>query len=313
MKSISILFLFISLCFFTSCDKSDEDLYLEKSSIKKLELKSNSSESSLKNSSNNSGYSFFSVATVIQNRISEQYGIDLETVLLESSLSGDLGLEDLDLADLFIFCEDEFSIVFEDEDLEKIVTVNDLVNFCFQNILDTVDVNPPYNPGGSLGGGGFPGGGTDSGPGELPGSGGHSDPGVDAQTSILDFNPTESITYFEDDNYIDNGTSRPLPFYFWLEVVKNRHQVTGEVVGIVSVTAIAKKPVDEYMNKYGELVVRTITVLPSTMNYTTIFLGTSWLISARFTVNAVYKYYEGSICTKVITRQYQRTGSCVVW
>lgn len=201
----------------------------------------------------------------------------------------------------------------------------------YSNELEEVVVTAPGNPGtgtgggggGSGTGGGFPvnpgtgtglGSGSGSGSGSTGGGGtGSTPPSYSTETSKLNFDPEGTWTYTEDDNYDDNGTSRSLPFDFWLEVTKSRSQATGLVIGIISVTPIPKKPIDEYINRYGERVVREITVLPSTVRYTPTPLGNSYLIMATFTVNAVYKYYEGTLCTKIITRQYVRSGSCVVW
>ncbi|MCS3556920.1 MULTISPECIES: chitin binding peritrophin-A domain-containing protein [unclassified Sphingobacterium] len=205
----------------------------------------------------------------------------------------------------------------------------------FGNEIDEVDVYPPgTNPGdGTGGGGGFPvgpgsgsgsGGGSDSGGGSGGGTGGggsgsgggfggNTGSGFTTETSKQNFDPSGSLSYFADDYYNDNGTSKPRPFDFMLEVVKTRSQSTGQVMTILSVVPIPKKPVDEYTNIYGELVVRTISVMPSTVSYVATPLANGYLISASFTINAVYKYYDGPICTKVITRQYQRTGSCIVW
>ncbi|WP_294348700.1 acyl carrier protein [uncultured Sphingobacterium sp.] len=86
---------------------------------------------------------FFGVANKIRNEIAIISGKNAEDVLLESHLVNDLGLVDLDLEDVFIFCEREFDIEFEDQEKDKISTVNDLVNFCYKTVLETVDVYPP--------------------------------------------------------------------------------------------------------------------------------------------------------------------------
>lgn len=90
-----------------------------------------------------------------------------------------------------------------------------------------------------------------------------------------------------------------------LEVIKERYTQNRQ---IAYVNPIPKKPVDEYINKYGQLVIRSLTV-----SFTATRVPNDFLIMCSFSVNAVYKYYNGSICTNIVTRQYQRTGSCLVW
>lgn len=150
-RKFRIYFLILFAVFVTSCEKDNviESMNLDIAQIQNKSLKANGS-----------GSDFFSVANKIRRYISEQFGINHEEVLLESKFNDDLGLIDLDLQDVFIFCENEFSIVFEDSDIDKIVTVNDLVNFCFQNMLDVVEIYPPgTNPSypGLPGNPGFPG------------------------------------------------------------------------------------------------------------------------------------------------------------
>ena len=47
-------------------------------------------------------------------------------------LQGDLGFNSLDLMNIVNDAEDEFDIVIEDEDMDKIVTVGDVVNLIAQ-------------------------------------------------------------------------------------------------------------------------------------------------------------------------------------
>ncbi|RKO70763.1 hypothetical protein D7322_15965 [Sphingobacterium puteale] len=172
-------------------------------------------------------------------------------------------------------------------------------------------LNPYYIPNSNDNGSGSSGGGGGSGSG--PGTGSGSGTGYTTDISKLNFDLEGILNYYEDEYYNDNGISRPRTFDFWLEVEKTRSQATGLVIGIVSVTPIPKKPIDEYINAHGERVVRELTVLPSTVRYTPTPLGNSYLIMASFMVNAVYKYYDGALCTKIVTRQYERTGGCIVW
>lgn len=71
----------------------------------------------------------------LRELICDEFEIDEEYVTLESKLSVDLGLDSIDLVDLGMTVEDEFNVEmpFEDEELEKIKTVGDLVNYIEKN------------------------------------------------------------------------------------------------------------------------------------------------------------------------------------
>jgi acyl carrier protein len=61
--------------------------------------------------------------------IVEQLGVSAEEVTLEASFIEDLGADSLDLVELIMAMEEEFSIEISDEDAEKIQTVQDVVNY----------------------------------------------------------------------------------------------------------------------------------------------------------------------------------------
>ena len=46
-----------------------------------------------------------------------------------TELSGDLGINSIELADLVMLCEEKFEIEIDDENLHKLVTVGDVVNY----------------------------------------------------------------------------------------------------------------------------------------------------------------------------------------
>ena len=48
---------------------------------------------------------------------------------MEAELSGDLGINSLELADLVYLCEEKFNVVIDDEDLHKFITVGDVVRY----------------------------------------------------------------------------------------------------------------------------------------------------------------------------------------
>ncbi len=59
----------------------------------------------------------------------DELSIDENDITLEAELSGDLGINSIELADLVMLCEDKFGIEINDEDLHKLVTVGDVVNY----------------------------------------------------------------------------------------------------------------------------------------------------------------------------------------
>jgi len=59
----------------------------------------------------------------------EELQIDAEDITLEAELSGDLGINSIELADLVMLCEDKFDIEIEDTDINKFVTIGDVVNY----------------------------------------------------------------------------------------------------------------------------------------------------------------------------------------
>ena len=59
----------------------------------------------------------------------DELQIDEADITLDAELSGDLGINSIELADLVMLCEDKFNIEIEDGDLHKLVTVGDVVNY----------------------------------------------------------------------------------------------------------------------------------------------------------------------------------------
>ena len=72
----------------------------------------------------------------LKELISEQMGIEADTITLESNLEEDLGVDSLDIVELSMALEEEFDIgEMGEEDLANIKTVGDLVNY-LQKQLD---------------------------------------------------------------------------------------------------------------------------------------------------------------------------------
>lgn len=59
----------------------------------------------------------------------DELQIDEADITLDAELSGDLGINSIELADLVMLCEEKFDIEIDDENLHKLVTVGDVVNY----------------------------------------------------------------------------------------------------------------------------------------------------------------------------------------
>ena len=55
--------------------------------------------------------------------------MNADDITMEAELTGDLGLNSLELADLVYNCEEKFNIVIEDDALQNFVTVGDVVKY----------------------------------------------------------------------------------------------------------------------------------------------------------------------------------------
>nr|WP_308167852.1 acyl carrier protein [Clostridium estertheticum] len=61
--------------------------------------------------------------------ISSQLNIDEEEIKIESSFKNDLGADSLDIVELIMELEEKYDIEIPDEDVEKIATVGDIVEY----------------------------------------------------------------------------------------------------------------------------------------------------------------------------------------
>lgn len=52
-----------------------------------------------------------------------------DDITAESSLSNDLGINSLELADLVLLCEEKYNIEIDDDDLREFITIGDVVNY----------------------------------------------------------------------------------------------------------------------------------------------------------------------------------------
>ena len=68
--------------------------------------------------------------------ISEQFGVEPDTITMETTFEDDLGAESLDIVELSMALEEEFGVSEMGEDeISSITTVGDLVHY-LQNKLD---------------------------------------------------------------------------------------------------------------------------------------------------------------------------------
>ena len=59
----------------------------------------------------------------------EELHVKAEDVTMEAELSGDLGINSLELADLVYLCEEKFNVVIDDDELNNFNTVGDVVRY----------------------------------------------------------------------------------------------------------------------------------------------------------------------------------------
>lgn len=64
--------------------------------------------------------------------VMEQLDVTQEECVLEASFIDDLGADSLDIVELLMEMEEEFGIEIADEELEKIATIQDVVDFLKQ-------------------------------------------------------------------------------------------------------------------------------------------------------------------------------------
>lgn len=70
----------------------------------------------------------------VKGIIVEQLGVAEASVTMEASFIDDLGADSLDIVELIMALEEEFDMEIPDADAEKIVTVNDVVDYIKENV-----------------------------------------------------------------------------------------------------------------------------------------------------------------------------------
>ena len=70
--------------------------------------------------------------------IAEQLNIDASEITLESSFKDDLNADSLDLFEMVMALEDNYGVEIPSEDLEKLLTVGDVVNYLKDKGVDNL-------------------------------------------------------------------------------------------------------------------------------------------------------------------------------
>ena len=70
----------------------------------------------------------------VKEIIVEQLGVTENSVTIEASFIDDLGADSLDIVELVMALEEEFDLEIPDADAEKVVTVNDVVEYIKENV-----------------------------------------------------------------------------------------------------------------------------------------------------------------------------------
>ena len=65
----------------------------------------------------------------MQEIIAEQLSVDADSITESSSFKEDLGADSLDLFEMVMALEDEYSVEIPAEDLEQLATVGDVMNY----------------------------------------------------------------------------------------------------------------------------------------------------------------------------------------
>ena len=70
----------------------------------------------------------------VKEIIIEQLGVTESSITMEASFIDDLGADSLDIVELIMALEEEFDLEIPDADAEKVVTVNDVVEYIKDNV-----------------------------------------------------------------------------------------------------------------------------------------------------------------------------------
>ncbi len=74
------------------------------------------------------------ILTRVQRVIAGKLGVTEDSVTMESDFIKDLGADSLDVAELVMLFENEFSLEIPDSEMEKMKTVGDVVGYLEKNL-----------------------------------------------------------------------------------------------------------------------------------------------------------------------------------
>lgn len=65
----------------------------------------------------------------LKNILTEELNVEADLIVPEAEFVNDLKLNSLEIADFIVMCEDKFGAEIEEEDIHKILTVQDLCDY----------------------------------------------------------------------------------------------------------------------------------------------------------------------------------------
>jgi acyl carrier protein len=74
------------------------------------------------------------IESKVKEIVAEQLGVPAEEIGLSSLFARDLGADALDVVELVMAFEEEFDIEIDDDDAEKLRTVQDVIDFVAQRV-----------------------------------------------------------------------------------------------------------------------------------------------------------------------------------
>ena len=65
----------------------------------------------------------------IKKLLVEEVGVKEDVITLDASLTSDLGINSLELADMVMLCEEKYGITIDDDEIKNFHTVGDVVSY----------------------------------------------------------------------------------------------------------------------------------------------------------------------------------------
>lgn len=77
---------------------------------------------------------------VVQEVIAKQLHMEIHEISMDSHLRNDLNADSIDAVDIIMELEDRFDIEFDDEDLEKLETIRNVVEYIESHISEEDEI-----------------------------------------------------------------------------------------------------------------------------------------------------------------------------